>query len=281
MAKKLIFILSFMIIYSLVFTSALLDSGTQTNVNPSNGIEVDYPKFDIVKTNQPFNLTIFNYNITDGKVLLGSNCSLELFNHTGSRVYNVTNLSATGNGYFHFIAGGNFTVNDIYNFNIYCSNQDIAGFASGLFEINSVGDQLTSAKSTFYATFFGLLFFLFVVNLVVISKLPKGNMKDPTGQIVTTTNMKYVTMLLVAIEWLFIFGMLFISSNLASAYFSEQLFAKYLLMLWKLSFVFSGVFAILWVIWIGFNVVEDREIKNMFNRGLSETGKPTSRGNRY
>lgn len=267
MVNRQVVLFLFVLILLTSSVSALLDVSANTN-----GIKVDVPKFDYLKNNQSFNVTVFTYNVTDGKNLAGSNCSLQLFNHTGTKVYNVPNLTSFGTGYNHFIARGNFTTNDDYYFTIYCENTIIGGFATGLYSINNVGSALLTQQSIIYATFFFLLIFFFCVNLIVITKMPLSNVKDPTGQIINVVTIKYITMVFVFIEWLFIVAILFISSNLAQAYLVEQLFANFLFMLWRISIPMTGIFIVLWLIWIIANVVSDKEIKNMVTRGLPGTG---------
>jgi hypothetical protein len=160
-----------------------------------------------------------------------------------------------------------------YNFILY----DGGNYSTGSFTATGTGTELKTSESIIYLAFFAFLFFLFFANLNLISKLPTGNSKDESG-VVTVTNMKYVGMALVYVEWLFIWAMIFISYNLAQAYLAEQLFANYLFMLWRIAGGLTAIFTLLWFFWIIMNVVNDREIKNMLGRGLPGSGKPGTRG---
>jgi hypothetical protein len=273
MAKRIIFLL-FAVLLMTSFASALLDVNSNTN-----GLKLSYPNFDTIKNNQSFNITVYTYNVSDGRTLAGSNCSLQLFNHTGTMVYNSPNFTTFLTGYNHFVARGNFTINNDYVFNVYCENGALGGFGSGILSINAVGDELTIAKAIIYVTFFALLFFMFFINLVLIGKFPIGNNKDEAG-IVTVTNMKYVTMALVYIEWLFVFAMVFIAYNIGQAYLLETLFANYLFMLWRVMGGLTAIFTLIWFFWIISNVINDKQIKNMMGRGLPGSEKP-GKGARY
>jgi hypothetical protein len=98
---------------------------------------------------------------------------------------------------------------------------------------------------------------MFFINLVLIGKFPIGNNKDEAG-IVTVTNMKYVTMALVYIEWLFVFAMVFIAYNIGQAYLLETLFANYLFMLWRVMGGLTAIFTLIWFFWIISNVINDK-----------------------
>lgn len=156
-----------------------------------------------------------------------------------------------------------------YNYIFY----DGGNYSIGNFTATGTGEDLTTPQSFLYIGFFGILIFLFFANLFLITKFPKGNQKDESG-VVTVTNMKYLTMMLVYIEWLFIFAMLFISYNLAQAYFAEQLFSNYLFMLFRVAFGLTIILTLIWFFWIIMNIFNDKQIKNMLRKGLPGTGKP-------
>lgn len=268
--KRKIKLFAFILIsvFLISFVSAVLDSTTQSNVNTNNGIELDYPKYEIIKNNQSFNLTIFNYNISDGKRLSGSNCSLQLFNHTGTKVYNLVNFSSFGNGYNHFIGNGNFTKNDIYTFNIYCENNNIAGFVEGIFEINNTGVSLTTEKSLLYALMFLLLFFLFIINIFGINKLPSDNARDGEGKVVAISYLKYLRIVLWMFEWMLLLSLFFLAGNLGEAYLGETLFSNFFIVLFRIGMLFSFPIVLIWVIVSITNVIKDKKIWNFINRGL-------------
>lgn len=125
----------------------------QTNVNRETGYEIIYPKFDVIKQNQPFNLSVHISNNSNGVQVTGALCDLEMFNSTGQHIINNQNLSLIGDEYNYFISAGNFTQTGIYHFNIYCSTEFFGGVADGLFEVSPSGQSGTN----------NLVFVLFII----------------------------------------------------------------------------------------------------------------------
>jgi hypothetical protein len=132
------FLVILFVITILPLTSGLVGENTQLNPSLTNGITIDYHKFDYVKYNQSFNLTIYAYNISDGLEITNANCSIQLFNQTGNLILNGNLIYSVG--YNIYIGSGNFSQVGVYSFNLYCRSGSIGGFASGEFGVTKNGE---------------------------------------------------------------------------------------------------------------------------------------------
>ena len=149
---------------SIFLVSFVYAQPPQTNVNIDNGIEISYSKFKQVKINQAFNLTIHTYNISNGLRISGADCELNIFLHNGSKVFDESFVTGV-NDYYKFLSAGNFSVSDLYSFNIYCNKSEIGGFADGLFEVTESGSILKEGEGF---VLFGIILILILVTILFL-----------------------------------------------------------------------------------------------------------------
>lgn len=141
------------------------------------------------------------------------------------------------------------------------------------FEVTYIGQQLSTSNSIIYLVLIIVLFFVFIITLLGINKLPKSNEKDEWGRIMAISYLKYLRGALWLFEWILFIGILFLSSNLAFAYLGEQLFAKVLLTLFKICLGISPLLIIVWISWFFVKFFQDKEFKRLFERGVFPQGK--------
>ena len=119
---------------------------------------------------------------------------------------------------------GTYTVNGI---------GDLDGLAqpySYSFVINTIGEELTLAKSIVYFGSLLVIVFLFIVNVITIPLLPSTDKKNPDGEVMELEPLKYGRMLLYLTAYAFLTAIMFISSNIASAFLQTTLLANILFM---------------------------------------------------
>ena len=277
MGKKVI-LLIFMCMFLIGFVSAI--KSTQVNTG-SEGLEIFYPQFEVIEQYQTFNLHIHISNISNGYVFNNTqtDCFLHLYNRTGDHTLERnTPLLKDGNKYDHelFIDSGNFSSLGLHAFLIWCNSTDGSGFggeAKGSFEVTPSGFIFSESQSILYICLFFVLFSVFMITLFVIDKLPKYNQQDEEGRILSVSYLKYFRPVLWFLEWMLFVGSLYISSNLAFAYLNEQLFAKVLFTLFKITFGITPIIVIVWMTWIFVNMFHDKQFQQMLNRGIFPEGK--------
>lgn len=248
------------------FSSALLDE-TQSNVNTNTGLTIIYPKFDFVKINQPFNLTIQVHNISTGLNVTTASCQLQIKNQTGSIVLH-QNLTAVPQGYNLNILAENFSQKGIYSFYIPCSAAGIGGFTDGVFQVNNVGQELTEANSLMYLGFLSVLIFVFFINIGGISLLPATNTKDDEGRIIAVSNMKYLRPVLYLTGWFIFIAILFVASNIGFGFFYEELAPNLFFTLFRICLAISPVIIFVWGAYIIASIIDDRRLAQLLKRGF-------------
>ncbi len=68
-------------------------------------------------------------------------------------------------------------------------------------------------------------------------------------------------------------GIIFIASNIAFAFLEEELFAKTLFMIYRVSFGLAPVVIVVWIGFIFSSIFHDKEFQSMLNRGMFPQGK--------
>ena len=158
----------------------------------------------------------------------------------------------------------------------YTSYGDLSGTDTAQtcsFEVTYSGFQLQEGQGIIYIPLFLVLIFFFVIIIFAINQLPSSNQKDEEGRILSITYLKYLRPVGWMFEYMLVVAMLYLSSNLAFAYLNEQLFAKILFLLFRLSFMFAPVFVIVWMIWIFVKMFHDKQFQQILNRGFFPQGK--------
>lgn len=262
----LLFIFSLLIL-PLVVAQPPFQSGEEN----ANGIQVFEPRFEFVKAKQNFNLHVHISNISTGLEIPNSvsNCSLHLYNSSGDHILQ-SYLSKDANGLDHklSILGGNFT-EGLGFYRIYCNATNIGGSVSGTYEVNSVGEELTESHALVYVGLLALLCLLFIVIIFGISALPSENDRGPEGTIISINKLKYLRMPLWYIEYFLLITILYLAANIGFAYFvSAKLFANTFFMFYKILFALAPVITIVWFISFFIMIWNDKEFKNMLDRGI-------------
>ena len=113
-----------------------------------------------------------------------------------------------------------------------------------------------------------LLFFLFIINIFGINKLPSDNARDGEGKVVAISYLKYLRIVLWMFEWMLLLSLFFLAGNLGEAYLGETLFSNFFIVLFRIGMLFSFPIVLIWVIVSITNVIQDKKIWNFINRGL-------------
>jgi len=146
-------------------------------------------------------------------------------------------------------------------------------FDSLYFEVTYAGIIFNTSQAILYFILLIVIMFVFFITLFGINKLPSSNIQDEEGKILSITYLKYLRPVLWTFEWMLIIAILFISSNIAFAYLGEQLFAKIIFTLFRISFGLTPIIIIVWLIWIFVSMFHDKQFQNMLNRGIFPQGK--------
>ena len=281
MGKKVIF---FCILFSLIlisFASAQENAGgvysKQGAEYMDSGLIINTLMYHVIPMNKDFTVYMTPYEIS-GKTLDNSSidCRFGLVNPDGSRLYlleqaNFTIISnndiwvATIPGSFLYESGR-------YLFNWDCQQTIKGGYFVGHVDVTYSGEVITEGQAILSLGFLTLLVLIFIINFVGMGFLPPRNKTDEEGRLLSISYLKYFRNTLWMTGYFLFIGITYIASNLAFAFLSEQLIAKSLFMVFRVSFVLAPVVLIVWIIWIFVTIFHDKQFQSLLNRGIFPGG---------
>lgn len=155
-----------------------------------------------------------------------------------------------------------------YSYSVYGDKGGVLTTENIDFKITQSGLAQTTGGSIVYIAVLGLLIFLFFLNSVGIAKLPGGNSRADSGNVISISVLKYLKSTLFVVGWGLIISILFISSNIAEAYLGHS-FSNFLFQLFKIvaSWQIILLVVMLWIIYVVVNIFKDIKLKQFFDRG--------------
>lgn len=177
-----------------------------------------------------------------------------------------------GQTFNNTIAEGNFSEIGNHCFNIECSDGSQTETGSLCRDITYLGKQLSGARAGLYIGFLALLILIFFLNFFGMGFLPARNQRDEEGRIMSISYLKYFRNVLWMTGYFLFIGIIYIASNIAFAFLEEELIAKTLFMIFRVSFVLAPVVVIIWMVFIFAAMFHDREFQRMLNRGMFPGG---------
>lgn len=182
----------------------------------------------------------------------------------------LTNLeSIRDDTYFFFdIDSNNFTKIGEYSYCYKCGNT--IGTKTGCldFEVTYTGGDLTLSIAVLYAVSMAFLIFLFILNLLLLNRLPGNDATDDAGTILQLNNLKHFRKVLWGVAWGLVLAMLFLISNVTLAYLPSSMFGNLFFLFYRLMFLMTIIAVPLLFIWIFAGIFRDREFKRLIERGI-------------
>lgn len=200
-------------------------------------------------------------------------CNLTKINAPGSLI-TINQVGTQNQQTFNFsIAGGNYSEFGTYCHNLECSDGIQITSGEECYEINYFGKELTQQQSTIYVGLLGILIFTLFATFFGMNHLPASNTQDEQGKILSISYLKYFRLVL----WLFAYFMftaiMYLASNIAFAFLSEQLFAKILFAMFAMLLTISPVIIVVLMISFFVKFFHDKELQQYFNRGIFPGGE--------
>jgi len=218
---------------------------------------LDYPKH---KQNVTLQFAITSNNATE--------CNLTTINAPGS-IIAINQIGTRNFQTFNFtIEGANYSEFGVYCHNLECSDGSTVITGNKCYEVNYFGKELTSSQSTIYLGLLGILILTLFVTFFSIGHLPDSNTKDEEGRILSISYLKHFRLVLWLVSYFLVIAIFYISSNIAFAFLSEQLLAKFLFTLFTILFSLAPIVIIILMISFFVKFYHDREFQNMLNRGI-------------
>ena len=187
----------------------------------------------------------------------------------------LTNLATTKDGtyYYYLLNSSYLTKTGEYNYCYDCGNNIEKSTGCLSFEITYTGKQLSDASSTFYIVLFATFIFLFTVTLFGIGQLPSSNATDPEGTIIKISYLKYLRNILWLTLWMLIIALMYMVSNIGFAYLEDAMFATFFFNIFKMGLGLTLPIVVIWFIYIFAQIFDDREIRQLWERGMFPQGK--------
>ena len=209
--------------------------------------------------------TTLNFSITSNNA---TNCNLTQINAPGNLI-TINQEGTKSFQTFNFsIDGGNYSEFGTYCHKLECTDGSSITSGEKCYEINYFGKELTQQQSTIYIGLLGILIFTLFATFFGMSHLPADNTKDEEGRILSISYLKYFRLVLWLFAWFMFVAIMYISSNIAFAFLSEQLFAKVLFAIFAMLLAVSPVIIIVLMISFFVKFFHDKEFQQYFNRGI-------------
>lgn len=182
----------------------------------------------------------------------------------------LSNLSAAQDGSFFFydIESENFTEIGEFQYTYNCGNgvENSTGVID--FEVTYTGGDLTLPIAIIYGMGMAFLIFIFILNILLISRLPDKDSTDEEGTILKLSELKHFRKVLWGVAWGLVLAMLFLISNISLAFLPTAMFGNLFFVLYRFMFYATMVAVPLLFIWIFAGIFRDKEVKRLMERGV-------------
>jgi len=136
------------------------------------------------------------------------------------------------------------------------------------FDVTYNGEEISTQSISVYLYSIIILFVLSFILFFIGIKLPNDNNRDSEGQIISINQLKYLRPVLFVFSWGLILGIIFIVTNMAIAYIPNQMVGSFLFTIFQIIFWMTIIALPIWLIWIFVKIAQDKEMKQMIERGI-------------
>ena len=140
------------------------------------------------------------------------------------------------------------------------------------FESNYLGKELSTSQSILYLGLLGIFVLILFATFFGIGQLPKSNVQDEEGKILSINYLKHFRLVLWLVAYFLFIAIIFLSSNIAFAFLQEEMFGKILFAIFSILFAVAPIVIILIVISFFVKFYHDKEFQKMINRGMFPQG---------
>jgi len=188
----------------------------------------------------------------------------------------LSNVQAVQDGtyYSYLIDKENFTTVGKYTYTYDCGNAAEKKTGAIDFEITYTGGELTTQMTILYILSIGILVFVFIIILLLITKLPSRDATDDNDVILQISNLKHLRPVLYGVSWGIILALMFIVSNITIAYLPSFMIGNLFWAFYTIMFWITMLMLPLWFIWIFVGIFRDKEFKRMIERGVDIKSTP-------
>ena len=184
----------------------------------------------------------FPFEVNGSAASSSATCNVSINYPNGTYLKENASMTNRNNGDFNITLSATETVPlGDYEWRAFCCDGTNCAVGYGSFKITYTGKELDSGKSILYVGFLSLLVLIFFLNFYGMGFLPARNQRNEEGRIMSISYLKYFRNVLWMTGYFLFIGIIFIASNLAFAFLEEELFAKTLFMIYRVSFGLAPV----------------------------------------
>ena len=140
------------------------------------------------------------------------------------------------------------------------------------FKINSSGTESSIDKALIYLGSLFILIFLFIICLFLIHELPSKDNCDDDGILISINRLKYIRPVVYVITYMLLMVINFVTSNIGFLYLEDTMMGDLFFKLYRIMMLALLPMIIIWFIYIFYSIFQDREVKNMIDRGVQIGG---------
>ena len=273
MIKKKINLLS-LVIFTIFFISLISAVPPVTTVQSfPSGYNLIESTHQYQKVNSDWDYNFFVQNSSTGKEVNNDTtiCTFFLAYDNGTVFF--SQEAGYSDGYWNIrIKAGNFTTTGYYPYGLNC--QDGAGGSlSGTLVVTNTGEFIETPQAIIYVGLLGILILVFISIFLGMSFLPNDNAKDEEGKILQISYLKHLRLVLWLAAYFLFIAIIFLSSNIASAYLPGELFNNLLFALFSILLAVSPVVVIVILISFFVRFYHDKQFQQLLNRGMFPGGQ--------
>jgi hypothetical protein len=235
----------------------------------AESLQIAYPQYQFVQLDKNFTLSIHVFNISNYITGTTASCYLDMYDPMGEEAAH-SRMIAGVSDYSLSIAKGNFSILGVHSFIIQCNTSSQSGFANGIFEVNALGIEFTTARAILNALIFTFSILVFIGLLIMGIATPSGNKSDAmTGYILAVSNLKYFKIVCLGLAYLVAVFIAYFCWMMSYAYtaliFVSEIFR---IIFMTLAVLTLPLFILLAYLMIA-NAIRDSKIADALSRGLS------------
>lgn len=159
-----------------------------------------------------------------------------------------------------------------YTINGFCTNGTTNIVWAYNLDITYTGFELNTATTILYISSITILIFILIFILFSIPKLPKGDNTNDEGNIMNINNLKYLRPILYGLSWGLMLAIVFMVSNIAFAFLTNEMIGKFFFALYRIMFVLTFPMILIWFLYIFKRIFEDKEVRKLIDRGVDVGG---------
>lgn len=234
------------------------------------GLVIEFPKIDILQANisHDFHFNVFN----DTNFISNSTgqCGFTMIIPNGSVIYKnqkINYFQDSENDWQITLLKGNFTIPGQYSYAAECNTTSQIGLISAGFLVTQTGlDPSISEAVIYWLSFFGMLI-IFFLSMYFSIVLPYRNTRADDGKIMSVNKLKYAKLGFILMSYAlfnWILNLLLGLSTFLSLTMYQGLFSNMFLLFTKMSWPFTIVWAIIFLL----TLKNDAKIGQLLKRGF-------------